>query len=69
MLRFISGNLTTIDGVNIYPIFSLLVFVLFFVVMIYRVVRMKKNYIEELGNLPFEDNLVTDDVHTLDPKN
>lgn len=69
MLRFISGNLTTIDGVNIYPIFSLLVFVLFFAVMIFRVVRMKKSDIEELGNIPFEDNLVTDDVQTMDPKN
>lgn len=69
MLRFISGNLTTIDGVNIYPIFSLVVFVLFFVVMIYRVVRMKKNFIDEMGNMPFEDNLETNDVHAPDSKN
>jgi uncharacterized membrane protein len=69
MLRFISGNLTTIDGVNIYPIFSLVVFVLFFVVMIYRVVKMKKNYIDEMGRLPFEDNLETNDVQATDAKN
>lgn len=57
MLRFISGNLTTIDGVSIFPIISLLIFVLFFAVMITRVVRMKKNYIAEMGALPFEDDV------------
>lgn len=57
MLRFISGNLTTIDGVSIFPIISLLIFVLFFVVMIARVVRMKKTYIAEMGTLPFEDDI------------
>jgi cytochrome c oxidase cbb3-type subunit IV len=57
MLRFITGNLTTIDGVSIYPIISLLIFVLFFAVMITRVVRMKKAEISELGKLPFEDDV------------
>ncbi len=57
MLRFISGNLTTIDGVSIFPIISLLIFVLFFTVMITYVVRMKKTEISELGQIPFEDDL------------
>lgn len=69
MLRFISGNLTTMDGVNIYPIISLLVFVTFFIVMIYRVVRMKKNYIDEMGNMPIENNLETNDVQDPGAKN
>lgn len=57
MLRFISGNLTTIDGVSIFPIIGLLIFVLFFAVMITRVVRMKKTDIAELGQIPFDDGL------------
>ena len=57
MLRFITGNLTTIDGVSIYPIISLLIFVLFFAMMIAYVVRMKKTEIIELGQIPFEDDL------------
>ncbi|MFA7273764.1 MAG: CcoQ/FixQ family Cbb3-type cytochrome c oxidase assembly chaperone [Crocinitomicaceae bacterium] len=69
MLRFITQNLTTIDGVSIYPIFSLLVFVLFFTVMIARVVRMKKKDIVELSNLPFDDNLETSDVNVADQNN
>lgn len=61
MLRFITGNLTTIDGVSIYPIISLLVFVLFFTVMLYRVIRMKKTEISELGKMPFEEEVETTD--------
>lgn len=60
MLRFVSGNLTTIDGVAIFPIISLLIFVLFFAIMITRVVRMKKADISELGQLPFDN----EDVNT-----
>lgn len=58
MLRFITGNLTTIDGVEIFPIISLIIFVLFFAVMITRVVRMKKSEIAELSDLPFEESLL-----------
>jgi len=55
MLRYIKHNLTGIDGVEIYPIFSLIVFVLFFTLMIYFVIRMSKNDIKEISKLPLED--------------
>lgn len=54
MLRFITHNLSTIDGVSIYPILSLLIFVLFFAFMLGYVIRMKKPEIEELSQLPFD---------------
>lgn len=54
MLRFIKHHLTGIDGVSIYPIISLLIFVLFFAVMLTYVIRMRKNKVEELSNIPFE---------------
>jgi hypothetical protein len=57
MLRYIKHNLTGIDGVNIYPMISLLLFVIFFVVMFAYVARMKKSRIEELSALPLEDNV------------
>jgi cytochrome c oxidase cbb3-type subunit 4 len=56
MLRFIKHNLTSIDGVEIYPLFSLLIFVVFFAVVITRVIRMSKKEVTELGNIPFLDN-------------
>ena len=55
MLRFIKHNLTGIDGVEIYPIISLLIFVLFFAMVITYVVRMKKKNIEELSAIPLEE--------------
>jgi len=52
MLRFIKHNLTTIDGVAIYPLISLLIFVIFFVVVLYYVLRMSKAHVAELSNIP-----------------
>jgi hypothetical protein len=49
MLRFIKHNLTSIDGVSIYPIISLLIFFLFFAFMLTYVIRMKKKEVNELN--------------------
>lgn len=57
MLRYIKHNLTNIDGVDIYPLISLLIFVIFFTVMFIYVARMKKSRIEELSALPLEDDV------------
>ena len=56
MLRFIKHNLTSIDGVSIYPIISLLIFFLFFDFMLTYVIRMQKKEVNELSNIPFETN-------------
>ncbi len=56
MLRFIKHHLTGIDGVSFYPIFSLLIFFIFFTVMITYVIRMKRKEVDELSNIPFESN-------------
>ncbi len=66
MLRYIKHNLTGIDGVEIYPIFSLLIFVLFFVIVIAYVVRMKKPEIDMLSAIPFEDVVEEDKKQKLD---
>ena len=55
MLRFIKHNLTGIDGVAIYPLISLLIFVIFFVFVLLYVIRMRKVEIDELGALPFDE--------------
>ena len=56
MIRFIKHNFDTIDGVAIYPIVSLLLFLLVFIIMLIIVMRFKKKYIEEISNLPLEDD-------------
>ena len=55
MLRYIKHNLTGIDGVAIYPIISLLIFVIFFTLVIYFVIKMKKKDIDMLSSIPLED--------------
>ena len=42
------------DGVSIYPIISLLIFVIFFVSVMVYVLKMKKMEIDELSQIPFE---------------
>lgn len=54
MLRYIKHNLTGIDGVEIYPILSLLIFVLFFTAVILFVVKMSKKHVDQMSALPLE---------------
>lgn len=46
--------LTSIEGIAIYPIFSLIVFVLFFTGLTLWVLKVDKKYIEKMSELPFE---------------
>lgn len=46
--------LQSIDGVSVYPIISLIVFVLFFVVILVWMLKVDKKYIKKMENLPFE---------------
>jgi fructose-specific phosphotransferase system IIC component len=62
MLRFITHNLTGIHGVSIYPIISLLIFVIFFAVVLARVIKMSKSEITELGEIPFDENEQTEQI-------
>ncbi|MEI6311923.1 MAG: CcoQ/FixQ family Cbb3-type cytochrome c oxidase assembly chaperone [Bacteroidota bacterium] len=50
-----STYLTHITGVKIYPIISLLIFVVFFVLVIFWMYRLDKNEIARIENLPFDD--------------
>ncbi|AFH48434.1 Hypothetical protein IALB_0722 [Ignavibacterium album JCM 16511] len=47
--------LQSIEGVEIYPIISLIVFVLFFIVVTIRLFRMDKNYINKMKQLPLNN--------------
>ncbi|MDP2365785.1 MAG: cbb3-type cytochrome c oxidase subunit 3 [Ignavibacteria bacterium] len=46
--------LQSIDGVSIYPVISLIVFVLFFVIILVWMLKVDKNYIKKMENLPLE---------------
>jgi fructose-specific phosphotransferase system IIC component len=50
-----SNILSSIDGVTIYPLISLIIFVLFFSVVIYRVVRIPNDEIKKIEKIPLDD--------------
>ncbi|MDP3312411.1 CcoQ/FixQ family Cbb3-type cytochrome c oxidase assembly chaperone [Lutibacter sp.] len=56
MLKFIKHNLESISGVEIYPIISLLLFFTVFVTMLFFVYKMPKKNIDEVSQLPLDNN-------------
>ncbi|MCO5249036.1 MAG: CcoQ/FixQ family Cbb3-type cytochrome c oxidase assembly chaperone [Chitinophagales bacterium] len=47
--------LSNIEGVSIYPIISLLIFVIFFVIVTLRVFRMSDQSVKHIERLPLDD--------------
>lgn len=45
-----------IKGIANYPIFSLIVFVTFFVLLTFWVIKSSKGYLHHMENLPLDDN-------------
>lgn len=50
----IKEYLQSIDGVSIYPIISLIVFILFFAIIIVWLFKVDKKYLKKMENLPLE---------------
>ena len=55
MFKFIKHNLETIDGVDIYPIISLVLFFIELVSFFIYAMTYSKDKIKELSELPFKD--------------
>ena len=55
MLKFIRGYVSSIDGIEIYPIISFIIFFVFFIAVTFYIMTAKKKYIDELSNMPFDD--------------
>ena len=56
MLKFMKHNMETIDGIEIYPIISFLIFFTMFVIMLVYVIRKDKASIEEVSLLPLDND-------------
>lgn len=62
MLKFVKSHMDSILGIEIYPIFSLLVFFIFFSVLILWAFSAKKEYFSSVSNLPLEDETPGDEA-------
>ena len=47
--------LQTIDGVSVYPLFSLIVFFIFFVALLIWAVKVDKGYLTKMEEMPLEN--------------
>jgi cytochrome c oxidase cbb3-type subunit IV len=56
MLKFVKQHMESIIGIEIYPIISLIIFFSFFVLLGWWVFTYKKEKIEELSQMPLNDN-------------
>lgn len=54
MFKFIQKYTETMENIAVYPMISLLVFFIFFIVLLYLVIRMDKKSVQLLSNIPFE---------------
>ncbi len=54
-MKFIN-YLSEIVNVEIYPMISLIIFVLFFVGLVVYVIKSDKNYIKKMSDMPLENN-------------
>jgi hypothetical protein len=59
MYKFIKQYAETMTNASIYPLISLFIFLVFFVVLLVLVKKMKKERIQELSNIPFENAEIT----------
>ena len=57
MFKFIKQYAETIKDANIYPMISLFIFLVFFIVLLVLVKKMGKERVKELSNIPFSDEL------------
>ncbi len=56
MFKFIKQYTETITGAQIYPIISLMIFFIFFVVLLIYVKKLDKNKIREISEIPLEND-------------
>lgn len=56
MLKFVKNHMDSISGIEIYPIISMLIFFSFFVILFYWVITAKKDYINDVSNIPLEND-------------
>lgn len=56
MFKFIKQYAETIVGVEVYPLVSMMIFLLFFIGVTAYVVMMRKAYIQEMEQMPLETN-------------
>ena len=56
MFKFVKQYAESIEGIHIYPMISLVIFFLFFVVLLYYVKKMDKSKVKEISRIPLDQD-------------
>jgi cytochrome c oxidase cbb3-type subunit IV len=56
MLKYIKQHMLTIDGIEIFPLISLIIFTLFFAGLLWWVFSAKKSTMAEMSSYPLNDD-------------
>lgn len=62
MFKFIKQYAETIKGIDVYPIISLFIFLLFFIAVIWYVKKLDKRKVEVMKQLPLDDCTYTNTI-------
>jgi cytochrome c oxidase cbb3-type subunit IV len=62
MYKFIKQYAETMTNANIYPMISLFIFLVFFIVLLVLVKKMGKQRVTELSNIPFDKEEPTNTI-------
>lgn len=60
MLKFIKHNMESIIGIEIFPLIAFIIFFGFFIGLLIFVKKMSVSHVENMGNMPLEDNVTTE---------
>lgn len=58
MLKFIKHNMTSIDGIETFPLISFVMFFVFFILLTLYVVIQKKEHFDMMSDMPLKENNV-----------
>ena len=64
MFKFVKQYAESIDGISIYPMISLVIFFLFFVVLLYYVKKMDKSKVEKIRRIPLDNENMLPETFT-----
>ena len=56
MLKFIKHHMETINGIEIYPVISFVIFFVFFIALTIYVLKVDKKLFNDISNIPLDSN-------------
>ena len=63
-MKIVSHYMGSIEGIEIFPIIAVLIFVSFFISLLYYLYHLDKGFVNDMGNMPLQDGNEQDNNQT-----